>query len=325
MTSRTTHVVAAALVLMAVPAFAQRNGEAVGPPAHVSTFGDEALATPLGQDVQVSVSHYTYTEPGDQSISIHGGKIGGDYTATLPLDRQRHWFAQIQFRGTTGSVTYDGWCSPFVITPNPTSPNGYELGEGPASPCSESGDRDWYIEGRALVGKDLLRQGWALSPYAGIGLRHLSNGTTDTPGYRTDSYLYLPGGLTFRTTIGRHPIGFTMEGDLLMHGWQTTRDAELGGGDVPATPIAPAFTIDGFTDVAFTQTSGWALRGSVNYRVAGRFSVEPYFIHWRISDSPVNYETVTFTVNRISAQEDMGFFEPMNSTNEFGVKLGLHF
>src|SRR5262252_11155317 len=40
---------------------------------------------------------------------------------------RRHWFAQTGVRGTIGNVTYTGWCSPFLITPNRASPNGYEL------------------------------------------------------------------------------------------------------------------------------------------------------------------------------------------------------
>ena len=39
----------------------------------------------------------------------------------------------------------------------------------------------------------------------------------------------------------------------------------------------------------------------------------------------MNYETVAFTVNGITAQEQLGFYEPGNHTNEFGVKLGLRF
>ena len=59
-------------------------------------------------------------------------------------------------RGTVGNVTYTGWCSPWLITPNSASPNGYGLDEGDASPCNETGDADWYLEGRPLVGKDLI-------------------------------------------------------------------------------------------------------------------------------------------------------------------------
>ena len=210
------------------------------------------------------------------SISIHGPKLGGEYTGTLSLDKRRHWFAQANVRGTIGNVTYDGWCSPWLITPNSASPNGYELDVGDASPCSESGDKDWYVEGRALVGKDFIGHAWALSPYTGLGVRHLSNGTTGIAGYRTDDYLYLPFGATARTEVASHRVlSFNLEYDRLLHGWQKTRDSELGGGDVPATPTAPAFTIDGFTDISFAQHGGWALRASAKYQVTRHWSVEP--------------------------------------------------
>jgi hypothetical protein len=94
---------------------------------------------------------------------------------------------------------------------------------------------------------------------------------------------------------------------------------------VPATSTAPPFSIDSFTDVSFAQHSGWALRASAKYFVTTRWSVEPSYIHWNVKDSPVNYETVVFTVNNVPAQEQLGFYEPLNTTNEFLVKLGFHF
>ena len=54
-------------------------------------------------------------------------------------------------------------------------------------------------------------------------------------------------------------------------------------------------------------------------------SVEPYYVRWDVGSSPVNYETATFTVNDITAQEQLGAYEPHNTTNEFGVRLGFHF
>ena len=287
---------------------------------------DDRLATPTGHELNVSVGSYTYTEPGAQGISIHGAKLGGEYTGTMPLDRRRHWFVQANVRGILGNVAYTGWCSPWLITANSASPNGYELGVGDASPCSETGDKDWYLEGRALVGKDLIGNAWAFSPYTGVGVRHLSNGTAGIPGYRTDNYLYLPLGATARTEVASHRVlSVTLEYDRLVHGWQTTRDSEFGGGSVPATTGTPAFTIDGFTDVSFAQHAGWALRASTTYKVSTHWSVEPYYVRWRLGDSPASNETVAFTVNNVTAQEQLGFYEPQNVTNEFGVKLGLHF
>jgi hypothetical protein len=287
---------------------------------------DASLATPTGHEVNASVSGYTYAEPGAQSISISGVKIGAEYTTTLSLSERRHWFAQMDLRGTIGNVTYTGWCSPFLITPNDASPNGYELDFGEASPCSETGDQDWYLEARALAGKDLIGSTWAWSPYVGLGVRHLSNGTTGAAGYRTDEYLYLPVGVTARTRIGSHgTLDLNLEFDPLLHGWQTTRGSALGSGDLPATPTAPAFTIDGFSDVSFSQSGGWALRASVKYQITRRWSVEPYYVHWHVSASPANDQTITFTVNRVTARERIGFYEPLNTTDEAGVKLGFHF
>jgi hypothetical protein len=287
---------------------------------------DASLATPIGHEVNANVGSYMYIEPGAHSISIHGAKVGGEYMATLSLNRRRHWFAQADVRGTIGSATYTGWCSPFLITPNSVSPNGYELGLGDASPCSETGDKDWYLEARALAGKDFIGQKWALSPYTGLGLRHLSNGTTGTAGYRTDDYLYLPVGMTARTKVASHSaLSFNLEFDLLMRGWQKTRDSQLGGGDVAPTTTAPAFTIDGFTDISFSQARGWALRASAKYQVTKHWLVQPYYVYWNVGASPVNYKIATFTVNHVTAQEQFGAYEPLNVTHEFGVKWGFHF
>jgi hypothetical protein len=307
--------VIAVLILAASHAFAQTAGA-----------DDRGLATPTGHEVSAGAASYTYREPGGHAISIHGAKFVADYAGTLPVSRRRRWFAQAQARATIGNTGYDGWCSPFLITPNSSSPNGYQLDIGSPSPCTEGGDQDWYIEGRALVGKDLIRERWAWAPYSGVGLRHLSNGTTGTPGFRTDDYLYVPIGIAARTSIAaQRVLTVTLEADVLVHGWQNTFDSKLGGGDVPATAAAPAFTIDGFSDVSFSQSRGWALRAGAKYPLTRHWSLEPYYVRWEVGSSPVNFETVTFTVNNVTAREQLGFYEPHNVTNELGVKLGFHF
>jgi hypothetical protein len=282
--------------------------------------------TPTGHEIAVGLTHYNYTEPGDQSISIHGAKLRADYTGTISLSRGRRWFAQVHAAGVFGNVAYDGWCSEFLLTPNSSSPNGFLLDLGDASPCSESGDSDWYVEGHAVIGKDFVDgEGWGWSPYAGLGVRHLSNGTSGIKGYRTDNYLFLPLGATVHVArASRHALSVNLEYDRLLRGWQKTRDSQFGGGDVPATATAPAFTIDGFTDTAFDQHGGWAFRASAAYHLTARWSIVPYYIHWRVESSPADAETVTFTVNHVTAREQLGFYEPLNTTNEFGVKLALH-
>lgn len=120
-------------------------------------------------------------------------------------------------------------------------------------------------------------------------------------------------------------FSMNLEFDPLIHGWQKTRDSALGGGDIQATPTTPAFTINGFSDVSFSQHGGWALRASAKYQLARRWSVEMYYVYWRVNASPVSYETAAFTVNNITTREQLGAYEPLNTTRELGVKLGLHF
>src|SRR5512140_1484709 len=80
-------------------------------------------ATQPGHELNVSLQHYDYTEPGNLNISIHGPKFGGEYTGTFALNSQRHWFAQVNLRATGATAAYDGWCMPWQITPSSASPN----------------------------------------------------------------------------------------------------------------------------------------------------------------------------------------------------------
>jgi len=304
---------AGAILLISPSAFAQTR---------------DAIATQTGQELNVSLGGYQYAEPQAPPITISGPKFGGEYTLTRALGDVSHWFVQGNARGTVGNATYNGACAPFLIGPNASSPNGYELDFGDFTPCSESGDRDWYLEGRAMVGKDFVGERWAWSPSTGIGVRYLSNGTTGTAGYRTDEYLYVPIGLTARTHVGSRRVRLltvNVEYDRLLHGWQNTHDSQLGGAFIPATATTPAATLDSTTDISFSQTSGWAVRASVKFQLSARLSLEPSCVHWNVASSPVNVETATFTVNGVTAQEQLGAYEPQNTTSEVVVKLGFAF
>ena len=68
-----------------------------------------------------------------------------------------------------------------------------------------------------------------------------------------------------------------------------------------------------------------ALRASAKYQLTRHWSLEPFYVHWTVSASPVNDQTATFTVDQVTAQERIGFFEPLNHTDEFGVKWGFRF
>ncbi len=282
--------------------------------------------TRLGHELNLSVQHYDYTEPPPVDISIHGPKFGAEYTGTFSLSERRQLFAQLNVRGTGATADYDGNCRPWQIAPSSTSPNGYRLTLGSAFPCSEDGDTDWYVDGRALMGRDFVGKAWGISPFIGVGARHLSNGVTGNYNYRSQQYVYVPMGATVRTTaIGNRVLSLTLEYDHLLRGWNTTRNSLLGGGTVPATSTTPQFSIGDFTDLSFDQRSGRALRASASYQLSRSWSIEPYYVRWRVNDSTVNDGSVAYTVNGITARQTLSYYEPLNFTNEFGVKIGWRF
>src|SRR5262245_38203780 len=170
-----TIFVASVMALMTSQAFAQ-TPDSTAASTRSTVTAEADLSTPTGHEVSAGLASYTYREPGATAISIHGPKFVADYTGTLSLNRSRLWFTQADVRATVGHAAYDGWCSPFLITPSSASPNGYELDVGDPSPCTETGDHDWYLEARGLAGKDVIGQRWGWSPYTGVGFRHLSNG-----------------------------------------------------------------------------------------------------------------------------------------------------
>ena len=59
--------------------------------------------------------------------------------------------------------------------------------------------------------------------------------------------------------------------------------------------------------------------------MTSHLSVQPYYVRWAVQSSAVESETVTFTVNHVTAREQLDFYEPFNVTNEIGVRLGLRF
>jgi hypothetical protein len=310
------------ITLAAFLALVQGTAFAQTPPPTV----ERPLSTHKGHALNLSVQHYDYTEPPPVDISIHGPKFGGEYTGTFSLSDRRRLFAQLNVRGTGATADYDGNCRPWQIAPSDSSPNGYRLTLGTKFPCSEDNDVDWYVDGRALIGRDFIGNAWAIAPFIGVGGRHLSNGVTGNANYRTQEYLYLPVGATVRTSqIADRTIALTLEYDHLLRGWNTTRNSFLGGGTVPATTTTPQFTIGDFEDLSFDQTGGWALRASASVQLGRRWTIEPYYVRWSVDDSTTDTGSAAYTVNGITARQALSYYEPVNRTNEFGVKFGFSF
>ena len=131
--------------------------------------------------------------------------------------------------------------------------------------------------------------------------------------------------MTARTRVASHGVlSFNLEYDRLLHGWQKTRGSKLGGGDIPATTtrrLSRSMALPTFRSRSLEDGRS----ASAKYQVTRHWSVEPYYVHWNVSASPANDETVTFTVKHVTARERIGFYEPLNTTDEFVVKWGFHF
>lgn len=240
------------------------------------------LATQAGNDIGLSFSSYQYQEPG--LMSLKGVKMGLDLRTTKAL-RNDH-FMRGELRYAFGSVDYNS---------NSTG--------------SASGEQDWYIEARGLVGKDWAINDAALSAYTGVGYRYLFNdgrGITSTGnwGYRRESsYFYLPIGIVHRSSLNDQArlVG-TLEYDHLLAGKQISRLSDGG---------------QGHSDITNNQTSGHGLKLSVMYE-RNKWAIGPYAHFWNIGRS----ETAFLYQNGILV--GMGW-EPKNDTVEFGLKASQQF
>lgn len=241
------------------------------------------LTTQAGVDIGVSVSSYQYQEPG--IMALKGEKMALDVSATNEL--QNAQFVRGELRYAFGTVDYNS------------------NGTG-----SSSGDPDWYIEARGLVGADWAINDAILAAYFGAGYRYLFNdgrGITSTGywGYRRESnYFYLPIGIIFRSALNDQArLVSTLEYDHLLAGKQISRLSDGGLGHFDATN---------------NQNSGYGLKWSVMYEKSN-WAIGPYAHYWNIGQSNITPEIQNGTPT------GWGIFEPKNNTFEFGLKASQQF
>lgn len=275
-----TALVCCPLVLTPLAALAQNTG----------------LATKMANEIGVTVSGYQYTEPG--IMSIKATKIGFDYSGTYAItsefpNRNDGWFVRGDVRYATGKGDYS------------------------SSTTGSLDDRiDWYYEVRGLVGKDFHFSNYALSPYAGLGYRHLFNdlrrvSSTSVPGYRRESnYTTLPLGVTHKMHLAHQArLLTTVEYSHLIRGRQNSKFSDIVGSNGIITA----------QDAENRQSSGYGLRLGVSYQ-KDQWSVGPFVHYWNIKKS----DTVSVT-RSVIGPVTLHIFEPANKTTEFGVKAVYSF
>jgi len=248
-------------------------------PAYAESF---TLATQSGNDIGLSFSSYQYQEPG--LMSLKGSKMGLELRSTKLLPDHR--VIQADLRYAFGTVNYNS------------------NGTG-----SASGNPDWYIEGRFLVGKDWALDAAVVLPYIGIGYRYLFNdgrgiSSTGASGYRRESnYFYLPVGIIHRSLLNdQSRLVGTLEYDHLLAGKQISSLSDAGLG---------------YGDVTNTQSNGYGLKLSATYE-KDNWAIGPYVHYWDIGESDVAL------VFQNGFPVGMGV-EPKNNTIEFGLKASQQF
>lgn len=245
-----------------------------------------SLQTRTGKDIGLSISSYQYQEPG--IMSLQGMKMGLDLHAVKVLEERDNLILRGDLRYALGTVDY-------------TSTN----------TGSATGNPDWYIEARGLVGKDWAIKDAVISPYAGLGYRYLFHDgrgisctiSTCYWGYRRESnYVYLPVGIIHRSALNDQArLESTLEYDHLLAGKQISRLSDGGQ-----------------SDVTNNQGSGYGLKLSVMYQKSN-WSIGPYVDYWNIGQSDIVPEYQN------GVPTGWGLVEPQNNTIEFGLKASQQF
>ncbi len=215
----------------------------------------------------VSASNYKYDEPG--YMTLKATKFGFDISSTYAPgskwpNKSDAWFYTTQLSYFAGSADY-------------TSPISGNLNKTP----------HWFYEARLLAGKDIDMGTSVLSPYIGIGYRHLFN---DLGYERTSNYTTLPIGITHKIKLAdKSQLHTTVEYMHLLSGVQKVKLIQ---------------------NISLDQKNGFGLRFSVLKRY-DTWSLGPTMTYWNLGQSELGGLTP--------------IYEPKNKTLELGIKGAMHF
>lgn len=252
-------------------------------------FADIKTESELG----LATSYYRYQEPNFMSLRVIN--IGLNYIGTSVF--QNDWFIRTDLAATvSGGVHYSS----------------YDTG-------NMDGGKNWYTDIRALVGKNLTFENYALAPYVGFGYRYLYNdqrgiSSTGNPGYRRASnYYYLPIGITHKLDLtSQSKLVINIEFDYFLRGKQRTYLS-----DFSRIQVDDVLYVWG-RDITNKQKSGYGARFSTMYQI-DNWSVGPYINYWHINASSMVFLPTTDMKYLIP------FCEPKNNTIEAGLKISVLF
>lgn len=246
-----TFVFTLASAFVSLQAFAQNTG----------------MATVSESTLGISAFNYKYDEPG--YMTLKANRVGLNYSATYALgtkwpNASDAWFYKAELAYSNDKADY-------------TSPISGSLKDTP----------NMFYEVRFLTGKDIDMGSYVLSPYIGVGYRHLFSDL----GYdRTSNYTTMPFGFTHKVKLADNSqLHTTVEYTHLLSGVQKVQLIQ---------------------NISMEQKSGYGLRFSMLRRF-DTWSVGPTLTYWKLDQSEVGGLTP--------------LYEPKNKTLEIGLKGAFHF
>lgn len=169
-----------------------------------------------------------------------------------------------------------------------------------------------FLETRGLLGRSLsLSNSRLLTLYIGLGYRSLTDdssglvSSTGKSGYeRKQIYYYSPIGIEIKERL--HESAWTVNGRAEYDNFFYGRNTSYLG------------TIPGYSDVRLEQADGHGYRFSLEFEKplsaqGGAIIVNPFYRHWNIDKSQITYNSRG------------GWYEPANTSDEYGVAVFLSF
>lgn len=226
-----------------------------------------SLTTASESTLGLSAFHYKYVEPG--YMTLKANRVGLNYSIT--------YSPGTKWPNAANALFYKGELAYSNSKADYTSPISGNIKDTP----------NILYEARLLTGKDIDMGSYVLSPYVGVGYRHLFS---DLGYERTSNYTTMPIGFIHRMKLADNSqMHTTFEYTRLLSGSQKVQLIQ---------------------NISMDQKSGYGLRFSMLRRFDA-WSLGPTLTYWKLDQSEVGGLTP--------------LYEPKNKTLEIGLKGAFHF
>jgi hypothetical protein len=260
-------------------------------------------------DLSIKGGYFRYDEP-SADISYTGivSGIQGAYKKSFSI-----WSFKIQSEIMSGNLDYSGRLN------SHSTADGASVSSSNTRGSLSYGSDLWYSDTALLLGSPYCRNGYSLTPYAGLGYRYLDNpDNPDVPyDYRRQvSYLYVPMVLEFQKTLSENRSwGIIGEVDVLLKG---SVRADLSDAS------------EKYNDLNFQQSLGGSVKltGLYNREILGyAISLKPFVEIWMVEESDT--DVLEYDGTRVMVKSANGHYgdycEPSNITLTAGLQLNMMF